>query len=109
MKKLLIGIGALVVLVIAAALVGPSFYDWNSLKPQIAAQVRQATGRELAIDGDISLSILPAPTLSAEGVRFANAEGGSAPDMATLEALDVRVAFMPLLQGNIQVESVSLV
>ncbi|GIK98399.1 MAG: hypothetical protein BroJett029_26080 [Alphaproteobacteria bacterium] len=109
MKKLLIGIGAVVVIAIAAVLVGPSFVDWNSYKTEIAAQVKKATGRDLTIDGDVSLSILPSPRLSAEGVHFANIEGGSAPDMASVEALQVRVAFMPLLQGSVQVESVTLV
>lgn len=109
MKKVLIGLGAVVVLVIVAILVGPSFYDWNSLKPDIAAQAKKLTGRDLAIDGDISLAILPSPRLQAEKVRFANIEGGSVPDMATLDALAVHVALVPLLSGEVQVESVSLV
>jgi uncharacterized protein involved in outer membrane biogenesis len=109
MKKVLIGVAALVVLAVAAILVGPSFVDWNRYKPEIAARAKAATGRDLVIDGDISLSILPSPTLAVEQVRFTNIEGGSGPDMATLEALEVHVALMPLLQGEIQVESVSLV
>lgn len=109
MKKLLIALVVLVGLALAAVLVGPSLVDWNSYKPQIADAARAATGRALAIDGDISLSILPSPTLTVSGLRFANAEGGSAPDMATLESLDVRVALMPLLRGKVAVESVTLV
>ncbi|MGH6915859.1 MAG: AsmA family protein, partial [Geminicoccales bacterium] len=106
---MLIGLGALVVLAIAAILDGPSFVDWNSYKPEIAARVKAATGRDLAIEGDISLSVLPSPTLAVEGVRFANIEGGSAPDMATLDSLEVHVALMSLLHGKIEVASVSLV
>lgn len=109
MKKLGFALLGLLVLLIAAVLVGPSFVDWNEHKGRFTAAVRELTGREIAIDGDISLSLLPAPALSAAKVRFANAEGGSEPEMATLEALEVRVAFMPLLQGRVQVESVSLV
>ncbi len=109
MKKLGFALLGLLVLLIAAVLVGPSFVDWNEHKGRFTAQVRELTGREIAIDGDISLSLLPAPALSAAKVRFANAEGGSEPAMATLEALEVRVAFMPLLQGRVQVESISLV
>ncbi|HWA44429.1 MAG TPA: AsmA family protein [Hypericibacter adhaerens] len=108
-KKILIAVGALLVLAVAAVLVVPSFIDWNGYKAQIESEARKATGRDLSIDGDISLALLPAPKLSVEGVRFANAEGGSAPDMATLESLDVRVALMPLLSGKIQVTSLTLV
>ncbi len=43
-------------------------------------------------------------------VRFANVAGGSAPDMATLESLDVRLAFAPLdwIDGKFQVERIDL-
>ncbi len=109
MKKFLIGLVVLVALALAAILIGPSFVDWNKYKPEIAGAAREATGRELVIDGDISLSILPAPTLSVEKVRFANAAGGSVADMATLESLDVRVALLPLLQKQVVVENVTLV
>jgi uncharacterized protein involved in outer membrane biogenesis len=109
LKKLLIGLGVLVALIIAAIVIGPQFVDWNSYKAQIAAKAKEATGRDLAIDGNIALSILPSPTLSVAKVRFANAPGGSVPDMATLDSLDVRVALLPLIQGVIKVESVTLV
>src|SRR5215510_6255576 len=109
MKKILIGIGVLLVLIVAALLIGPSFYDWNQHKQLIADEARKATGRELTIDGDISASILPMPTISVAGIHFANAPGGSAPDMATLETLKVRVALLPLIQGNVQIEEITLV
>ena len=109
MKKVLFGIVALIVLLIAAALIGPSFVDWNKYKPEIVAKVREATGRELAIGGNISLSVLPSPTLSVEDVSLANIPGATEPRMASLKALDVRVAFGPLLSGTIKVESVALI
>ena len=108
-RKVLYVVIGLVVLLVAAVLIGPSFVDWNKYKPEITAEAEKATGRALAIDGDLSLSILPAPTLTAEGVRFANVEGASTADMVTLQALDVRVALGPLLSGDIKVESVTLV
>ena len=109
MRALLIGLATLVVLVIAAVLVGPSFVDWNGQKALITEEARKFTGRTLVIDGDVSLSLLPAPALSAESVRLANVEGGSAPAMAELESLEVQVALMPLLRGRVQVQSVVLV
>lgn len=108
-RKILIAVGAALVLIVAALLIGPSFVDWNRYKPEITQQVAAATGRQLAIDGDISLALLPVPKLSVAGVRFANAEGGSTAEMATLESLDVRVALLPLLSGKVQVDSVALV
>lgn len=108
-KRLLFGLAALLVLLVAAVLIVPSFINWNTYKPEIVAQAREATGRDLAIDGDIGLKLLPAPALSVEQVRIANIEGAPTPEMATLKSLDVRVALLPLLSGEIQVESVRLV
>lgn len=109
MKKLAIGLAVVVVLLLGAILVVPSFINWNQYKPEIIAAARDVAGRDLVIDGNISLSLLPAPALSVDGVRLANIEGGSAPDMARLGALQVRVALGPLLSGQIQVQSVRLV
>jgi uncharacterized protein involved in outer membrane biogenesis len=108
LKKILIGIVALLLLLVLAALVGPRFVNWNSYKDRVAAAVFQATGRALAIDGNISLALLPSPTLSVEGVRLANLPGGSSPDMARLKSLDVHVALIPLMSGRIQVTRISL-
>ena len=109
MKRLLFGLLALFVLLVAAVLIVPSFINWNTFKPDIVAQVRSATGRDLTIGGDIRLKLLPSPALSVEDARFANIEGAPTPDMATLKSLDVRVRLVPLLTGEIQVESIRLV
>jgi len=109
MRKFLIGLVALVVLAVGAALVVPSFIDWNKYKGEIAARALEATGRKLTIAGDLDLAVLPAPRLSVRDVRFANIEGGSSSDMARLKALDVRVRFWPLLQGTVDVDSITLV
>ena len=109
MKKLSIALLGLIVLLVVAVLVGPSFIDWNAQKGRITAEVERLTGRKLAIDGDLSLTILPAPAFSAARVLFANIEGGSAPSMIELESLDIRVALIPLIQGRVEVERVDLV
>ncbi|EKV26274.1 hypothetical protein C882_2852 [Caenispirillum salinarum AK4] len=109
MKKALIGIAVLLVLLIAGVLVAPSVIDWNRYKDRVTAWVEQETGRDLDIAGELSLSLLPTPTLSASGVTFANAAAGSDEAMVRVDALDVRVAFGPLLAGEVRVESVRLV
>lgn len=109
MRKLLYGLIGAVVVAVAAALIVPSFIDWNSYKAQLAEQVRSATGRELVINGDLDLSVLPSPRLSAEDVRLANVAGASAPEMARLKALRVSVRFAPLISGRLEIESLALI
>ncbi|MGH6894876.1 MAG: AsmA family protein [Dongiaceae bacterium] len=108
MKKVLWILGGLIGLLIVVALVAPFFIDLNDYKAEIAAQAKKATGRDLAIDGDISLSILPSPGVTVSGIRFGNAPGGSVPDMATLESAKVKVSLMPLLSKQVVVEEVVL-
>ena len=108
-KKTLIGFGVLLVLVFGSALIAPSFIDWNARLPEIAAEVKKATGRDLSIDGKLEVHILPAPMITARGVKLGNMAGGTVPYMVTLDAVEVRVALMPLLSGEVQVERISLV
>lgn len=109
MKKALIGLVGLVVLLLAAVLIAPSFIDWNQYKDEIAAQVKAVTGREIVIAGDIDLALLPVPTLSVEDLRLVNVPGAAVPDMVRLKSLRVRVALAPLFEGRIQVATVVLV
>ena len=99
----------LILVLVAAILIGPSLIDWNAQKQRIAGQVQDLTGRKLTIDGDMEFTMLPAPALLADGVRFANIEGGQTPFMAELKALRVKVSPLPLLEGRIEIESVALV
>jgi len=108
-KKLAVGLLVVAGLLLAAVLVGPGFVDWNHYKPEIATAVRDASGRDVALDGNISLSLLPAPSLSIADVRVGGPPGTDAADTLQLKSLDVRVALGPLLTGDISVTSVRLV
>ncbi|HVJ39851.1 MAG TPA: AsmA family protein [Dongiaceae bacterium] len=94
--------------VIVIALVAPMFVPLNSYKGLIAEKAKAATGRDLTIDGDISLSLLPMPSVSVAGIKFGNAAGGSTPDMATLDKARVKIALLPLLGGKIEISEIVL-
>jgi uncharacterized protein involved in outer membrane biogenesis len=107
-RKLLIGLAVLVVVIVAAAFVGPLFVPVDSIKADIAQEVAKATGRNIVIDGDLNFRILPAPGVSATQVRLSNTSAGSAPDMLRLKAAAVEVALFPLIAGNIQITRIVL-
>jgi len=108
-KKLAVALVVLLVVAVAALLVLPSFWDWNGEKGRMAALVREHTGRDLEIAGDVSLRLLPTPAFAAGQVTLANLAGGSEPAMVRLEELRVSIALLPLLRGEVLVESVTLV
>lgn len=109
MKWILAGVLTFLALAAGALFAVPRLVDWNAYRPDIALLVSGMTGRQLSIDGDVRLVLLPTPTLSASGVRLRNIEGASAPDMIKLKSLDARVALTPLLKGRVVVESMVLV
>lgn len=109
MKKVAVGFVVLVVLVVGALLVLPSFWDWNAEKGRMAALVKEHTGRDLQIAGDVSLHLLPKPAFSAREVTLANLAEGSGPAMVRLEELRISIGLLPLLRGEILVNSVTLV
>lgn len=109
MKKLLISLGILVVLVIAALVAAPFLIPVETYKQQIASATRDATGRELVIGGDFGVSLLPSIALEAEDVAFANAPDASTPQMATLQVLRVKLQLWPLLTGEVRVDEFVLV
>ena len=109
MMKILYGVLAFIVLLVIAAFVVPSLMDWNSYKPEISERVEALTGRQLSIDGDIEIALLPSPKLRISDARLSNLEGAKSADMARLQALDLQLALGPLLSGDFQVSSLELI
>ena len=72
MRKLLLGLAAFVVLLVAAAVIIPFAVPVEVYSARVAALVEQATGRELKIAGPVRLSVLPMLALEANDVSFAN-------------------------------------
>ena len=57
----------------------------------------------------MSLSLYPSVTIEVGGVRFANARGGTAKHILSLDKLEVEVQLMPLLGGELAVERLILI
>lgn len=100
-------LGAIGVLLIAGVVTGIALvtqYDYNKLKPTIAKMAKDATGRDLAIDGDLDLVVSLSPTLSVASVTFANASWGEKGPMVRLDQLVAKVDLMALLQGRVDID-----
>jgi uncharacterized protein involved in outer membrane biogenesis len=108
-KRLLIGGGGIVALLVVVLVALPALIDVNSYKPLIVSQVKTATGRDLVIDGPISLSLLPTPTVSVTGVKFFNTPGSKNANMVEVRSVTVKPSLLALLGGSIEVSEVTLV
>lgn len=109
MRKIFIGLGVVVVVLIAAAFVVPMFIPTETYREEIASRVREATGRELVIKGDIEFTILPSPGLTVNDVAFANAPGAASKQMASFKQLVVKLKLLPLITGDIEIDRFVLI
>ena len=109
MKRLAAGLLAVIVIVPAIALLAPALVDLNDFKPDIARKVEAATGYRLAIAGDIEGRILPSPGAVLRGIRLASRDGDPGAGTATLDSLEIDLALLPLLIGEIHIRGVTLV
>jgi uncharacterized protein involved in outer membrane biogenesis len=102
-RILLIGMAA-VVLLLAATIIYVMSIDFDGYRPLLAAQVKAATGHDIAIGGHLDLKLSLTPTLAVNDVRVANTPGFSRPDMATIARLEAQIALLPLLSRRLQIE-----
>ncbi|MCR9256287.1 MAG: AsmA family protein [Alphaproteobacteria bacterium] len=108
MIRALIVLISLLALGIGAVLIGPSFINWNSYKTDLATLVRDELGRDVVVEGDLSLSLLPFPQLRAEDLKLANVPHGGSPVMVETAAVSGGLAWGSLLSGEIRVTSLVL-
>ncbi len=108
-KRILLGVAFLIVGLIIASYIIISTYDYNKLKPEIIQAVREATGRELVLDGKINVKIGLSTSLVVENAGFQNAPWGSRQEMVQVRRLEIQMALFPLISGHIEVKRLILI
>ncbi|MGZ8159453.1 MAG: AsmA family protein [Methylobacter sp.] len=107
-KIILSTIAAMTLLLIAAACILPFVIDPNDFKPEIAAAVKDKTGRELTLDGELKLSLFPWIGISTGKIALSNAPGFQDLPFATIEEGNVKVLLLPLLSKKVEVNRIVL-
>jgi len=98
----------LVILLVIIVIAVPVFFDPNDYKPQIVSQVKQATGRDLVIGGDLGLSFFPWLGLETGSLTLGNAEGFGEQPFATVASAEISVKVLPLLKGRVETGIITL-
>jgi AsmA protein len=116
-------LGALVVIIAAALLSIWLLVDPNTFKDRIAAAVKESTGRELKLEGDIKLSVFPWIALELGPASLGNPPGWTAPGWTapgwtapgsgeqpflSFTKAAVRVKLLPLLQKRLEIARVDV-
>ncbi len=108
MKRLVLGVVAVICLVAVLAVIIISNLDVNRYKDKIQQAVFDKTGRQLQIDGEINASFFPWIGLQLNDVALANAEGFKSGPFAVVRASDVKLELLPLISGTLNVSLIEL-
>ena len=108
LKIMLSIIAALVLLVVLVVCAAVFFINPNNFKPEIIAAVKNKTGRDLGIDGDLKLTVFPSIGVNTGKMTLSNAQGFEAKNFASLEESHINVALLPLLSKEVQVGDIAL-
>ncbi len=99
-----IGVGLVCGAALAALHVALSRGD---LQPRIDAALEHATGRAVTLGG-LSVRLGLRPRIAVSDATIANVPGGSQPYFARIGRLDVTLSLLPLLSGQVEIDSLRL-
>jgi AsmA protein len=108
LKFLGVLVGGIVALLCAALLGAWLFVNPNTFKGKIAAAVKESTGRELKLTGDIKLSVMPWVALQLGPATVGNPPGFSDEPFLSFTHASVRVKLLPLLRQHLQITRVEV-
>ncbi len=108
LKWLLIAFGAVVGLLLILVLVVTLLVDPNAYRGPIAEAVERQTGRKLTISGNLELTFFPRIGIRLGETRLADAPGYGQEPFARVQDARLAVQVMPLLGGELRVETVVL-
>ncbi|GAA5252741.1 AsmA family protein [Candidatus Rickettsia kedanie] len=94
--------------IILLLIVIPFFIPLDNYKGVIIDKVKEATNRDLTINGDIKLSLLPNPAISLSEIKLSSINGTKEPHLVSVESAKALLRLFPLFRGAIEVASIEL-
>jgi AsmA protein len=108
-KKILVAVAVLGLIVAGALVALPMMVPAEKIRTELVAQVKAATGRDLAIQGKVAVSVFPSLSVEVTNVALSNPAGFTTKDLVRLGAVDIKLKIMPLLSGRVEMDSFVLV
>ncbi len=106
LKYALLAVGGVVALVLLAIAVVVATFDPNKYKPELAAAVKDKTGRTLAIEGNLKLTVFP--SIGVAVGKMSLSEPDSSRIFARIDEARMSLALLPLLSRKVVVDRVAL-
>lgn len=108
MRVLFIALGGLIGLIGVAVAAVLLLFDPNDYRDQITGAVEDQLGRSFTIDAPIGWQLFPRLAIDLGDVRLGSGEGFGDEPLLTAEGVSAGMAVMPLLSGEIELETLRL-
>ena len=102
---MLTAVGIVVLIVLVIAIVAATF-DPNKYKPEIAAAVKDKTGRTLAIEGNLALTFFPSIGIAVGKTSLSEPNGSGI--FARFDEAKASLALLPLFSRQVVIDRVTL-
>ncbi|MGK0375306.1 MAG: AsmA protein, partial [Arenicella sp.] len=97
----------LTVVILLAVIIIPKIVDPNDYRDELSALVKNKTGRDLSVSGDLKISVFPWLGVKIQGLSLSQPKGIEG-NMLSVDDAQLRVKLMPLLSNKIEVDTVLL-
>jgi AsmA-like C-terminal region/AsmA family len=94
---------------LSALFAAPLFIDWNDYRPAFETQARNLLGRDVKVDGQVHLVLLPAPELRFDDVKVADREGRLDTPFLEARSFEAWLNIGALLSGTIEARKIAIV
>jgi len=102
------GLGGLILLLAVALALVALFFDPNAHKAELQRLVKDRTGRELTLAGDLKLKVFPWVAVDIGRASLGNAAGFGPEPMIEIEHARLGVRLLPLLHRQLEIGAIRL-
>jgi uncharacterized protein involved in outer membrane biogenesis len=107
-RRALIWVGAILVVVAGATAIFVATLDWNKAKGYVSAAASKATGRQLKINGDLTVDLGWISKVRASQIQFENAPWSTHPHMLEIDLFDVEVDLWELCKLRVVLPTLTI-
>jgi AsmA protein len=107
-NRIVVVAAVIVVALLALLVAAPFLIPASQYRASLQQAASDALGREVKVSGGLRFSVFPTLGVNAQQVSIANRPGGKAPLFANIDELDVGVALLPLLHGDVEISKLVL-
>lgn len=108
LQRLFIYIFGTAVLLAVGLYAAPFFIDLNKYKDNFSAIIKNFTGLQPEIAGDVHVSFFPRPSIEIGVVSIPNIDGAASHDILSADAIQATFTFASILKGKLEPTSITL-